>query len=508
MKEKTEAIKLLKPANLNLEKIIVENIKYLMHKRKNNGEVYITAVSHKIVRKYIPVLYYFIHKLIIRQHSGNEKFQYKADSKDLDDIEANETFYHRMYARDIEVLKTKNDFVSVMSLLRNLNIVEVVTDTETTKYKNSSLAYFFKLKTPYSDSPLEVAEIDVPASKVQRINQTLGERTKQSGGEEEPLVLTDSVLKQQYQSILNLNFNIIEASKHISDSYRRSEIKSSNYNSCFIAINQLANERITFSVSNNCDRIYTNVTSMPKVIRQFILDNNGNSLVELDFGAFNAFALYRFLIKKINTDEIALQEEELSHFTGELVEYKKLLLSEDFYSELMKHPLVNTTDRDKLKRNFLKNWLNAKVDNNSKFRKSIESVFPMISKVITAYKVKDYKTYSNTFMKMESELVNYKIYSKIIEKYPDTTIYTIFDCVLIEFKYSKILYKMMIDEGAKFFGVEPRVKVKCLDPRHQKLIDKITGSNLGNEDLTGEQKEALLWQQYYDRMNLENCQFK
>ena len=132
----------------------------------------------------------------------------------------------------------------------------------------------------------------------------------------------------------------------------------------------------------------------------------------------------------------------------------------------------------------------------------------MISKVITAYKVKDYKTYSNTFMKMESELVNYKIYSKIIEKYPDTTIYTIFDCVLIEFKYSKILYKMMIDEGAKFFGVEPRVKVKCHDPRHQKLIDKITGSNLGNEDLTGEQKEALLWQQYYDRMNLENCQFK
>ena len=508
MKEKTEAIKLLKPANLNLEKIIVENIKYLMHKRKNNGEVYITAVSHKIVRKYIPVLYYFIHKLIIRQHSGNEKFQYKADSKDLDDIEANETFYHRMYARDIEVLKTKNDFVSVMSLLRNLNIVEVVTDTETTKYKNSSLAYFFKLKTPYSDSPLEVAEIDVPASKVQRINQTLGERTKQSGGEEEPLVLTDSVLKQQYQSILNLNFNIIEASKHISDSYRRSEIKSSNYNSCFIAINQLANKRITFSVSKNCDRIYTNVTSMPKLVRPFIQDNNGDSLVELDFGAFNAFALYRFLIKKINTNEIALQEEELNGLKTELYEYGGFLLSEDFYTKLMRQSLNNSNDRDKFKKHFLKNWLNAKVENNSKFRKSIESVFPMISKVITAYKAKDYKTYSNTFMKMESELVNRTIYKQFGEKYPDATIYTIFDCVLIEFKYSKILYKMMMDEGLIYFGVKPKVNVKCHDPRHQKLIDKITGSRPNNEDLSDRQKEALLWQQYYDRMNQENCQFE
>jgi hypothetical protein len=67
---------------------------------------------------------------------------------------------------------------------------------------------------------------------------------------------------------------------------------------------------------------------------------------------------------------------------------------------------------------------------------------------------------------------------------------------------------MMMDEGLIYFGVKPKVNVKCHDPRHQKLIDKITGSRPNNEDLSDRQKEALLWQQYYDRMNQENCQFE
>lgn len=498
--EKLEAVKLYKPSNLNLECIVVDGRKYFALKRKNNEKESLVEVSGKVIQNSIPALYYIIHTLIERQHSGNEAFQFVLKKKIED--EEKESTYCRMYVRDIEVLKSKSDFGYMMSLLRNMNIVDVETRIEKTKQKGSSLAYYFKLKEPYEDAVIVEHEIQVFKSQAVKVNKKLSGTIIATGSMKEQLVLANSVLKHQLDSIQHVNFNVQDAITYVMDSYKNGDITIGKFNACYFAVNQIVNQRITFSVSPNCDRVYTNVTCMPKLIRPYIYDRNGHSMVELDFGAFNAFALYAFLIKKNVANEIPLQGEELVRFKNEVKEYGYLLQGNDFYATLMRNPHININNRSDFKKKFLKDWLNAKIKNKSTFRKSMESVFPMISKVLTAFKTNNYKQYTNTFMKMESELVNHTIYKQFVEKYPDALIYTIFDCVLIEFQYSKILFKMMMDEGSKFFGVAPKVSIKCHDPKHEKQIDRIRGNNQNGDGLTDEQKEALQWHEYYEKMNM------
>ena len=85
---------------------------------------------------------------------------------------------------------------------------------------------------------------------------------------------------------------------------------------------------------------------------------------------------------------------------------------------------------------------------------------PRISEVIDCLKVEKYQNFSNTTMKMESELVNDIIYKKFIDLHPDAILYTIFDSFLVEQKYAAQLQSLMQEEGGKYFNINCIVKTK------------------------------------------------
>jgi len=117
-------------------------------------------------------------------------------------------------------------------------------------------------------------------------------------------------------------------------------------------------------------------------------------------------------------------------------------------------------NREQVKDIVLKRWFNGKLNSRNKHRVYLKKRLPRISEVIDCLKVERYENFSNTMMRMESELVNDIIYRKFIEIYPDAIIYTIFDSFLVEQKYSAKLQSMMQEEGSRYFNLNCTVKEK------------------------------------------------
>ena len=59
-------MKIIKPVNINLETLIEDNKKYVWYKNVQ-GKLTLTVCKGKLIRKYIPELYYFISKIILNK---------------------------------------------------------------------------------------------------------------------------------------------------------------------------------------------------------------------------------------------------------------------------------------------------------------------------------------------------------------------------------------------------------------------------------------------------------
>lgn len=366
--------------------------------------------------------------------------------------------YVRMYSRDIEPLKTKNDFIAISSLLRTLNIVEMQTVMEKNLHKESALAYYFKLKEPFDDVKIVEHQIRVPQLKAMIINAHLNE-TKHKIPDVSYYFESDDVMKHQFEALTNLNFDSSSALSQITYLLKGRKIQISRYNASYITISTIINKRINITKSDRCDRIYTTVTGMPKEIRRFLKDKTGNSLVELDFSSFNAFALYR-LLNNLPSKIIHESNVNKIQFEKDTETYKKLLSTGDFYSQLKACLFTNASiQREEIKSKVLIEWLNGKPESKSTFKKRMDEFLPSIGRVLNALKEKNYNSFSSSLMKMESELVNYTIYKKFVTENPEAIVYTIFDCLLVEVKYVRILETRMLEEGNKFFGIPCCVKL-------------------------------------------------
>lgn len=236
------------------------------------------------------------------------------------------------------------------------------------------------------------------------------------------------------------------------------DINVQQYNSHMISINNLENQRIKVTYSDKCYRFYTPVTSMPKVIRPFIRDAEGNSLVELDYGSFNAFAVYKIL-NEVNPDYESNADKFA--FRHELSLYKDILSGGDFYRDfkIVFFPQQDLT-RDQVKDIVLKKWFNGRPESRNKYRKHILKRMPKISEIIDSLKAKQYENFSNIAMRMESQLVNDIVYAKFVELHPDVIMYTIFDSFLVESRFASQLHTLMLEEGNHYFDLNCIVNVK------------------------------------------------
>jgi len=439
-------LNLNKPEKLILEDLIKPELPFFVPVRKDDGSHRYEMTNGKKLQKHIPALYYFIHVLLERQFSDNDALKLKYDNN-----------FVKMFSRDIEPLKSKNYFRLLWGILRSLKIIEVFDNNEPNIYRKSAMAYYFMFLEPYRSSPVIQHQI--------QINKSINDKLKQKWNISKSNKLFDvskitsnKILAHQYLALRNINLDSLAAKQHADELFQKKILNIHQYNTCNITINNIVNERIYATKSDKCNRFYTNVTNLPKVIRLFIKDKDGKSFVELDFGSFNAFVVYKILNSmnpefKFNAEKIA--------FENELDLYRRLLSSGDFYKDFKQVMFPNEDlNRDQIKEIVLRHWFNGRLNSRNKYRKHIMTRLPRISEIINSMKSEKYENFSIIAMKMESELVNEIVYKKFIDTYPDAIMYTIFDSFLVEPKWSAMLQSMMLEEGSRFFNINCIVRAK------------------------------------------------
>ena len=436
-----------KPENLVLEDLIKPDRPYFVPVRRDDGTSSHKITTGKQILKNIPAMYFFIHVLLERQHSDVDVLRCWF-AKD----------FVEMFSRDIEPLKSKNYFRFIWGILRTIGVIDYHDDTRPNKYRKSAKAYYFKFIDKYCDAVIVQHQIQVKKTIADKLNKKWN---KSSYGIEEIDISSISNNKQlahQYNALRSMNFDSQPALNLAKKLLNDGVINNKQYNSFLTSINNIINGRIKTTHSSSCNRFFTPVTRMPKELRQFIKDAEGNSLVELDFSSFNAYAVYK-IINTI-TPEYDFDIDKMA-FENELDLYRRILTKGDFYRDFkLMFFFEEELNRDQIKDIVLKRWFNGRINSRNKYRKFMLKRLPRISEIIDSLKSVKYENFSNTAMQMESELVNDIIYKKFIEIHPDAIMYTIFDSFLVEQKYASLLQTMMTEEGSKYFDALCFVRAK------------------------------------------------
>jgi hypothetical protein len=444
----TLKVKMNKPENLDLYDLIKPHLPHIVTIRKEDGGNNFKITDGRYLRKQIPAMYHFIHILIERQYSKNmvKRCRY---NKNL----------VKMYSRDIEPFKSKNDFRLIWSILYQLKVIDYFNVNEATQYKKSAKAYYFGFTEQYKDSRVINHEIEVRLEIHDRLNKLSEKSHKVSKTDFDfSKDIKDKQNLHQYLSLRDIRFDAKKAMEHAEYLLKEKLIDTERYNSCFVAVNNINDKKFYFTRSPKCNRVYTNVTGMPREIRPFITDAEGESLTELDFGSFNAFAVYRIL--NMANQNFPSNIEKIA-FENEFDLYRRILSGGDFYSDFKAYffPESELT-REVIKDVVLQYWFNARLNSRNRYRKMMLMRLPKISAIIDSLKVERYSDFSNFVMSMESELVNDIIYLKFMELYPDAVVYTIFDSFLVEKKHAAFLQSLMLEEGSKFFKLNCIVRAK------------------------------------------------
>ncbi len=443
----TEII-LNKPENLILEDLIPVDRPFYPRKRKDDGTYSPIMTTGKRIRKQIPAMYYFIHMLLERQHSDVDELRCWF-AKD----------FVQVYSRDIEPIKSKNDFRFIWGILKTLNVIEFHDDTRPNRYKKSAKVYFFKLTDNYVNSTIVQHRISINDSIAEKLNRKWN-NLKKGDSEIKDIDYNkiDKVFLHQYNTLKYIRFDATKAKEHAEKLLSKNEINTKQYNTCLIRINNIVTGKIRVTYSESCNRFFTPVNQMPKELRQFFLDKDGNELVELDFVSCNPFIIYKILNEmqpdyKSDVEKIA--------FEHELYLYRRLLSAGDFYNSFKEYffPDIDIS-RDQIKDDILHRWFNGRLNSRNKFRKRMLQRMPFISAVVDSMKSQRYEDYSNITMKFESQLVNEIIFKRFIEIHPDAIMYNIFDSFLIERRYATELLSLMQEEGSRFFNLNCFVRVK------------------------------------------------
>lgn len=450
IKENIDYCNLNKPENLVLEDLLKPERTLFIKRRKANGSLSPELTTGKKISKHIPTLYYFIHILLDRHHSGIDDLKFIYDES-----------YVQMFSRDIEPMKSKNDFPTIWCILESLKVVEMRSNNEPNKHRNSAMAYYFRLADTYKNAEVVQHQILVKSSISEKVKSGLMKwNVKQQNEVDTVSIKGSKQFVHQYETLKAIRLDANQARQHADTLLSQNLIEKGRYNSCMVSINAIDNHRIYITRSAKCNRYYTPVTCMPREIRPFIVDKDGNVLNELDYSSFNAFAVYKI----VNTWANNFQSNgEKLFFEHELSLYRSLLSGGDFYTDFKQAFLPNETlSRDDVKEVVLRRWFNGKQNSRNRHKKLLDLKLPNITNILNEIKAKDYKSFSHLTMKMESELVNDIVYRQFVELHPDVIMYTIFDCILVEQKYSAELYSMMLEEGSKYFNLNCYVKAKGL----------------------------------------------
>lgn len=253
-----------------------------------------------------------------------------------------------------------------------------------------------------------------------------------------------------------------EAEKYISYKYINEELKYIYYSDCITFIK----EKYFFKIVDpKTGRFYTNITNLPKDLRQF-LRYKGEQLIEIDIANSQPF-LFNLVIS--NYSKSAKLSETIGSYKGEMItdEYRNVTERGkiyEYFTEKWNTEYSQKRTREEIKETFFKKIFFCTNKMNERYPESklFQKVFPTEYKIIVETKKNDYKYLAYILQKLEAEMIIYTICLKLIKKIKDIGIFTIHDSILTTINNIEIVKQIMLKEFQQKFSLMPILKIKSL----------------------------------------------
>lgn len=310
----------------------------------------------------------------------------------------------------------------------------------------------------------------------------------------------DEISRLLFDKLKELDFDFESAKKYLTDRITDGMYKpmDAKYLSRKLMIDLWKHHGIRAKVDNKGFRLHTNLTNLPKELRQF-LSWKGNKLQGIDISNSQPFFLILRLIDyyhpsksyKLTTyyNEVVPFDINLligsitkmyqSNLTDSVPSYDLTILEKlpsdvqhyiyltitgklyDTLLEIKNREWQTNNTREEIKTNVLTLFYQKEVDDQTSTLKEVfKYIFPNVFKYIEVSKRRDYRNFPISLQKSESDMILRTICKRILAEKPAIPIFTIHDSIFSIQKYIPYIKKVINKEIFKEYSILPNLKIE------------------------------------------------
>ncbi|MCF8260350.1 MAG: hypothetical protein K9J12_06220 [Melioribacteraceae bacterium] len=287
-----------------------------------------------------------------------------------------------------------------------------------------------------------------------------------------------------YNNLQKLEIHHSNALNDINSQLEKGLITLNSYNFQKLSIEKIAEKNIHFSLGKKSGRIFHNVSSLKKTLRQY-LHFSSNHLVEIDIKNSQPILFASLLDKYCNCDNnnqtitsyqvykqtMSLQgttpyvhqkDIDLSYLTADVLFYRKLVEEGTLYDYLRDLLKLKDMSKSELKKHILKTIFYAKNSYTTNDFLIFRGVFPTVAGAIKYFKRHDYRNLPILLQRIEAELMFNDVISELRKK----GIYaiTIHDSILTLYEFADYVSELMRDCVFRKTGLRARVTKGSITP--------------------------------------------
>lgn len=277
-----------------------------------------------------------------------------------------------------------------------------------------------------------------------------------SGGKNNNNIYNSSLLSYVTPFSKNLYFidnyfNELLLLDYIKDDDNKKEIIENWY----INISMILEEDFYMTRSDGSGRIFTNLTSIPRELRECIYIKDNEKLCEIDISNSQPFLFNKFLLENFNYED---------DIFGDKYNDVKLYIDQTskgiLYDDLIKL-WDYKDDRNLFKKEFFGTIFYCKVTSNFRYEysKKFSELYPNVMELIIKMKEGNYKNLAIQLQKIESDIMIFKVCYRLSKEAPGVWFATIHDSIMCE-KKDKEFILMIVKEEFNKQNMFPTLKIK------------------------------------------------
>jgi len=245
-----------------------------------------------------------------------------------------------------------------------------------------------------------------------------------------------------------------------------------------LSIHKIVEKDFFFSHSETTDRVYHNLSSLSRELKQFI-KVDGKDITGIDLSNSQPLFLALILIDYYKKRKLTISPD-LQH-------YIDLCLTGKFYNHLIDLFGKNgykVKDKDKFKETFYEKIFFCKIPKDERgMQKVFKQYFPTVYAAIIDFKKTDYRQLAIMLQKKESKHFIDDIIGAIYKQHKNVSIFNIHDSIYFTDELVEVIYPIINEVFQKAYGVSPHCKMEKW-VNGKKIVTPMYAGNVVDELVT------------------------